>query len=613
MTGEDPHAGLPPASGDSGTSLFDVRTREGLESIKTVRERFLEDPDTDLSAIRPRIAESWRRCAAMRVDPEGPIQVDESARLDEQTLQCAAPYLRELEGIAIDAGGVATIISPQGALISDITPAAEELYPRGRVLLEEVCGTNGDGTALEDGRGGWVYAPEHFRSDMQVTGSFSALVRDPFRDNVRACITLALPEAVLLDSDPRSIGLLVKGTAAKISQELAARSAPREQMLFAEYLKATRRQRNGAVLATDGKNTMVSDQALELLRKDDFAAISSYAQEALRSRRPTQHEVTLSGGRLVELQIAMAGGEADPLGAIVLVKSTATRAAAAGSHGGAAGPAPARPSQSSVFADLVGGSQAFRLGVQMASTAVELGRPAHLIGEAGSGRRAFAARIAEAWCDEVRTFDCAAAEANGSLITAAVAAQLSAGGAVILRDADALSGSASTALSELFAKFERPRIVLTLQRPKMPALALTSTLDSIEIALPPLRTRREDIPALAERFIADITDKRPSARLLYVLAQAEWPGNVAQLKSAVEHAAMAARGSEVRADDLPQGFNGGVTDGCLRRLEEVELHELRAALAEADGNRTRAANILQIGRSTLYRRLDSYRRRGIVI
>jgi transcriptional regulator with PAS, ATPase and Fis domain len=53
--------------------------------------------------------------------------------------------------------------------------------------------------------------------------------------------------------------------------------------------------------------------------------------------------------------------------------------------------------------------------------------------------------------------------------------------------------------------------------------------------------------------------------------------------------------------------------GSLSRLEEVELHELRAALDEAGGNRKLAADILQIGRSTLYRRLDLYRRRGIVI
>lgn len=596
---------------ESATPLLDFRTRDGLESIRRVRERFFEDTDTDLSGIRPRIAQSWRRCAAMRVDPEGPIRVDESARLDEQTLQCAAPYVQELEAMVIDAGGVATVISPQGALISDITPAAENMYPRGRILLEEVCGTNGDGTALEDGQSGWVFAPEHLRADMQGTGCFSALVRDPFRDNVRACITLTLPESVLLDTDPGAVGLMVQGMAAKVSQDLAARSAPREQMLFAEYLKMTRRQRNGAIVAMDGKNTMVSDQALELLRQDDFAAISSYAQEALRSRRPITQEVTLSGGRLVQLHVSLAGETSEPLGAIVVVKSKAGGERRSG-VGWAETSTLATP-ESPVFGDLVGTSRVFRDGVRMATSAVELGRPAHLIGEAGSGKRALARRIADAWSDRVRIFDCAAPDENEIPIVATAEAHLGLGGALIIRDADALPASTSKALRELFEKLEQPRVVLTMQRPRALALALTSALNSVEITMPPLRTRREDIPPLAERLISDITDKQPSARLLYVLAQAEWPGNVAQLKSAVEHAAMAARGPEVRAEDLPQGFNSGVTDGCLRRLEEVELHELRAALAEAGGNRTRAADILQIGRSTLYRRLDSYRRRGIVI
>jgi DNA-binding NtrC family response regulator len=161
---------------------------------------------------------------------------------------------------------------------------------------------------------------------------------------------------------------------------------------------------------------------------------------------------------------------------------------------------------------------------------------------------------------------------------------------------------------------EQPLVLLTMRRPTERAVALTGALHTVEIAVPPLRSRRVDIPALAMRFIADITDKRPSARLLYVLGQADWPGNVQQLRDVVEQAAMIASGVEVSVADLPHSFRGGaMTHGTLSRLEEVELHELRTALEESGGNRTRTAEILQIGRSTLYRRLDSYRRRGIVI
>src|SRR5581483_290929 len=82
-------------------STFDVTTPDGLADIAALRERFVEDPTTDLAPLRPAIARSWRRSAGMGVDPNAsPTAVDEDARVDEQTLKCAAPFVEELEAIA---------------------------------------------------------------------------------------------------------------------------------------------------------------------------------------------------------------------------------------------------------------------------------------------------------------------------------------------------------------------------------------------------------------------------------------------------------------------------------------------------------------------------------
>jgi transcriptional regulator of acetoin/glycerol metabolism len=594
--------------------VYDVTTPEGLAAVGAVRERFLDDPHTDLTGIRPQIARSWRRCAAMAVDPEAQFQVDSTARIDEQTLSCAAPFVRELEQMAFDAGGGITLMSPGGALVGDLTPAIQDRFPHGRVLLESACGTNGDGTALEEGQSGWVYSQEHYREDMLPDSCFSVLIRDPFRDNVRACLTLTLPESVMLASDPRAVALVVQGAAAKITRELAARSATREQQLFAEYLRVNRRHRHGALIATDGKHTMVSDPALELLRQDDFIVIASYAQEALRVRRAVRHEVMLSGDRRVQLNISLAGPQTDPHGAIVLVKPLAGR----GSERLAAAPAavatprdaPARP----LFADLVGENQAFRQALDVATSAAVRRKSVHVLGDRGTGKQMVALRIAGAWSAQVETLDCARMQENVPAFVDTVRARLQAGGAVILRDAHALTAAASARLSELVRQFDRPAVVMTMRRPTTQAVSLTGALHTVEVALPALRSRREDIPALAQHFIADITQKPLSARLLYILGQADWPGNVQMLRDVVEQAAMKARGAEVSVDDLPHSFRGGAMGhGPLSRLEEMELHELRTALEEAGGNRTLAADMLQIGRSTLYRRLDSYRRRGFVI
>jgi hypothetical protein len=417
----------------------------------------------------------------------------------------------------------------------------------------------------------------------------------------------------MLACDPRAIALTVQCVAAKISHELAARSATREQMLFAEYLRHNRRYRSGALIATDGKHTMVSDPALELLREDDFAVIASYAQEALRVRRPVRHDAMLSGDRPVQLHITMAGEGSDPLGAIVLVKPLVGRDPAVPVAPAivATGRAASAPR---LFDDLVGESQAFRQALDVATSATVRRKSVHILGDRGVGKQTIALRIAGQWSSDVETLDCERMQADVPVFVEVARARLRAGGAVILREADALTAAASARLSELVRQFDQPLVLLTMRRPTEQAVALTAALHTVEVAVPALRSRREDIPALAMRFIGDITDKRPSARLLYVLGQADWPGNVQQLRDVVEQAAMVARGAEVNVADLPHSFRGGaMAHGTLSRLEEVELHELRTALEEAGGNRTQTAEILQIGRSTLYRRLDSYRRRGIVI
>jgi len=609
--GVNASAPAPPSTDD----LFDVTTRKGLAAVGRLRDRFLSDSTADLTGLRPQIARSWRRSAAMEVDPAAALQIDRTARIDEQTLSCAAPFVHELETLAMDAGGQVTLMSPGGALVGDITPSACDRYPHGLVVLESACGTNGDGTALESGQGGWIFAREHYRDEWQDNSCFSVLVRDPFRDNVRACLTLTLPAKVTLEVDPRAIALVVQGTAAKITRELGARSARREQMLFAEYLRVNRRYRNGALIATDGKHTMVSDPALELLREDDFMVISSYAREALRVREAACHEVTLSGDRRVRLNISMAGEAHEPLGAIILIKPLTSRG-----RKPEGSPAPAvvalRPASAATdpFDDLIGDNQAFRRAIDVARSVIERHKPVHILGDRGSGKRAIALRIAAAWSSQVETLDCARMREDVPAFTEAVRTHLDAGAAVVLTEADALTAAASARLSELVALYDQPPVLLTMKRPTAQAVALTAALHTVEIVVPQLRARREDIPALAMRFIGDITDRRPSARLLYVLAQADWSGNVQHLRDVVEQAAMVARGAEVSVDDLPHTFRAGaMAEGTLSRLEEVELHELRAALEEAGGNRTRAADILQIGRSTIYRRLDSYRRRGIVI
>jgi DNA-binding NtrC family response regulator len=137
-------------------------------------------------------------------------------------------------------------------------------------------------------------------------------------------------------------------------------------------------------------------------------------------------------------------------------------------------------------------------------------------------------------------------------------------------------------------------------------------LNTVEIRLPPLRERPEDIPALAMHFLRHHTTRyrktvegfAPDA--LDALLRHPWPGNVRELEHAVERAALLAEGPAVRPADL--GLAAAVADEAMRldamTLDDVEAHLIRRALDRANGNVTDAARALGLSRSALYRRLE---------
>ncbi len=139
-------------------------------------------------------------------------------------------------------------------------------------------------------------------------------------------------------------------------------------------------------------------------------------------------------------------------------------------------------------------------------------------------------------------------------------------------------------------------------------------LNTVEIHLPPLRERREDIPLLANHFLAQqarrygrkVAGFDPDA--MRALIAHPWPGNVRELEHTVERAVLLARGEQVRVEDL--GLRARAPEGVARLeempLAEAEKHLIQLALARYDGNVSRAAQALGLSRSALYRRLQQF-------
>lgn len=143
-------------------------------------------------------------------------------------------------------------------------------------------------------------------------------------------------------------------------------------------------------------------------------------------------------------------------------------------------------------------------------------------------------------------------------------------------------------------------------------------LNVVSIHLPPLRSRREDIPLLVEHFLA--RHERETGRsvgmtpeALECLMRYEWHGNVRELENTIARAVVLCRGGFILPSDLPVAIHNAVeplpqpAEGVLAgrpTLEELSVRYARLVLAEEGGNKSKTATILGIDRKTLYRLLD---------
>lgn len=145
-------------------------------------------------------------------------------------------------------------------------------------------------------------------------------------------------------------------------------------------------------------------------------------------------------------------------------------------------------------------------------------------------------------------------------------------------------------------------------------------LNVIQLHLPPLRERREDVPLLANYFLEKLATARGAERVpvlaaetLEVLMRYDWPGNVRELENALERAAVLATGDAIAPQALPERVREAprprlATEETPQNptMEVVEQAYIQWVLHAEGGNKTRAAEVLGIDPSTLYRKLNRY-------
>ncbi|WP_051399753.1 sigma-54-dependent Fis family transcriptional regulator [Haloechinothrix halophila] len=542
---------------------------------------------------RPEIAESWRRAAGAGLTPEAtPDRVSVSDFDRTSKLMVAAnPVLDELLP-QLEYASLCLILADRHCRIvgtrfaeSGLEGALERIGAvPGSTYSEEISGTNSVATPYETRRGLLVNGEEHYLESLKKFSCYGHPIHHPITRRLEGVldITGAMPQA-----NPLFVPF-VRRAVRDIEQRLLEGAPRGEQFLLAAFQNAAKQHSHAVVAFGDGI-VLTNPAALDLLDPADHAVLRALAADVSADRTMIR-SLRLASGRVVTIEASRASGTSGTLFRLV-PRQERTAVPAAHPAGWLAAPA---------------------AGVEQQLTRLSETRSVVLIsGEPGTGRSHAVRTVAAD--DPVVTLDAADVPSLGEgpwgdrLATLAATHQ----GVVAVEEIQLLPAALCVRLTGVLADASARFVLTSTRRDRFPAhVAALAASCVAHVELPPLRRRREELPALVDRMAralrADAAVRfTPSA--LTALAAQQWPGNLRELSMVVRHAVTARSAGDITAADLPEAYRGGVEARSLTPWEQAELDAIVAALRETRGNKRRAAERLGISRSTLYNRIRSLR------
>jgi transcriptional regulator of acetoin/glycerol metabolism len=528
------------------------------------------------------------------------IPVDVSG---ERLLRAARPVLdrfaQQLAGTHVSlvlAGPDGRVVGRWAGDKSALRKLARVSIEEGYVLAEDLAGTNGVGTALEELAPVIIFGGEHYTEPLQRLVCAGVPIRHPLTRRIEGVLDLACPTA---DAN----GLLMPATldlCAQIEREMSMRAPERERVVFDAFV-ARSRTTSAALVALSEQYMVTNAAAADLLEPRDEACLWQQAVESLGVGRPVTRPMQLSGGSTIAARCTPIMIGAQPVGALIEATLTARP--------------PTAGRRRSEVADAPKQSRAtMRFEREMTEVVRSPALRILLDGEPGSGRVFTARRIHDLRClgTTLTVHPAGLAQIQGGSAWLTDLARLLADDSVTvtITNLELLDERTQRGLADLLGGQVQPRLVLmtreaaTAESGYRPA----DTMSDAILHVPALRRRREDIPALVHSILgASGVTARVGHRAMVALTNYAWPGNIQQLQRVLKHAAKVCRGTDIRVEHLGSEIYASVHGRrTLTRLESLEREAIVDALRECGGNRIQAAAALGMSRSTLYRRLRSF-------
>ncbi len=628
-----------------------------IAAVHRAWSRFCDAGDAGyLRGLPPTVSASWQRSFALGVDPglkrfpgdgSEPRWTAEEAALLRVVKGAVAPFEQELR----ESGSLFAVVARSGRIIyrdgsPQVLRAADSIGSvPGATTLESAAGTNSAGTSLYLTEITRVERWAHFCEAFWSWSDIGVPLIHPLTRALLGMVDLGLPHDLITPT----VVLVAKTVAASIERAVLQQDGAALQTLLKSWSSRTMRA-DSAQLVIDRHGTILcaDEAAMRLFARSGGVPSASTISEvpalvgiadALASGTTSAYPITLDAAELTVHAEPMRHG--DELAGVMVRVERLHRSVPSCKR---------RPTYR--FEDSIGDSTSLRRVVRLAKRLAPLELPVLIHGETGTGKELLAQAIHAA---SPRAGGPFVAINCGAIAPELIASELfgyekgaftganragqrgkfeqAHGGTLFLDEftetsaifqVSLLRAIQDQAVVPVGADHARPvdvRILSATNRIPEQAIAsgvlrrdLFYRLNGAILTLPPLRERREDIPALIRHFCAQVgraIEFAPAA--LDALMAHDWPGNLRELHAVVRSAALLAEGDMIELDDLPEKLradaltqvNDSVHEGGLQLLE-AERQAIVRAMTACQGNVRRAALALGMGRSTLYRKLDEF-------
>lgn len=644
-------------------------------------EQYLEKEILDEHLVRNPVANSWQRCRNLKVNPVGSAaDYDaEGRRLEqrryekEQLIRVAQPFLRDLARF-ISGTDFQVILTDENGYLLEVAAEDTRIVERAREVhlcagadwSEGRKGTNAIGTAIIEKGPVQIHAWEHFCAENQFLTCSAAPIIDP-EGNLAGVIDIS---GDFRSANPHTLGV-VMATVRAIENQLRLEQAMKKLSAISRWSQALVQGFGDGILAVDndGIVTELNTRGGEILGINAVHARGSRLEQIYRGDAPilqviktgkeyrNQEIIVDPSGRRVQSSASLLRDDGGAIvGAVAFLREMQAQQALRKT--------PVFFSRRYQFEDIVGESLAMQMAKEWASLAATCNSTVLILGDSGTGKELFANAIHHAGARSRGPFlaiNCAAMPEtlieselfgynDGSFTGAKKGGQsgkfeMANGGTIFLDEIGEMSLGMQAKLLRVLQERTVSRIGSSSEvNIDIRVIAATHCdlskdvqagrfredlyyrLAVLEVKVPPLRDRREDIPALARSLAAKIarrlerSEPAISDDALQKLASYSWPGNVREMENVLERALVRARGSLTMAAEHIELPTAGVRQcsGCTResrqlvelpqagRLRDVEKRTVSEALSACHGNIKQAAARLGIARNTLYRKMQEF-------